>query len=197
MLERVLENLTPDCPHRITVVCLKEHYEEMKSLHVDKLLTIDEVTGGAAITARFGVGSNENLYGPVMIANSDQLLTWDVNDFLRNAEGATGQVALFPSDGTKKWSHAVTHGHKVTWVSEKDLVTPWATCGVYWWRDVETFRYSTDCLIKDGVKTNGEYYLAPAMNYVSYVRAYWVDAMYGLGTPEDLCAYLTTIPKQG
>src|SRR5689334_5912854 len=80
MLERVLENLTPDCPHRFTVVCLKEHYEEMKSLHVDKLLTIDEVTGGAAITARFGVGSNENLYGPVMIANSDQLLTWDVND---------------------------------------------------------------------------------------------------------------------
>ncbi len=191
MLQRVLENITPGCPHHITVVCLKEHYDEMKQLNVDRLVTLDEVTGGAAITARYGVGSNKNMYGPVMVANSDQILFWDVNDFLKNAEGAAGQVALFKSDGTKKWSHAVVQGHRVTHISEKDLITPWATCGVYWWRDVETFRYSTDCLIKNEEKTNGEYYLAPAMNHLSYVRAYWTDGMAGLGTPEDLEAYVS------
>lgn len=189
MLERVLENLTPNCPHHITVVCLREHYEDMKRLKVDNLVPLDEVTGGAAITARYGVGSNNNMYGPVMVANSDQLLTWDVDDFLKNAEGAAGQIALFPGDGPK-WSYAEVRGHRVVRVVEKVQISTHATCGVYLWRDYETFRYSTDSLIKDNVKTNGEFYLAPSMNYVSYVRAYWVDAMTGLGTPEDLEAYV-------
>lgn len=45
-------------------------------------------------------------------------------------------------------------------------------------------------MISKNIRTNGEFYLAPSINELieegQQFLPYWIDEMFGLGTPEDL-----------
>lgn len=190
MIEHVLENVRPKRPHSVTVVCQREHYDHMRFLEVDRLVAVDGVTEGAACTllkATEGLDKDSEL----MVANSDQLLDWEPDEFLKAASrGYRGCIALFPGDGSKKWSYADYDGELINRIAEKDPISDWATCGVYWWWSVRQFEQVAQEMIAANERVNGEFYIAPVFNRMPGVRGYPVKSMTGLGTPEDLERYV-------
>jgi len=172
----------------VTVVCQQANYEDMKFLQVDRLIPLDGVTEGAACTVLKACEGLED--SSLMVANSDQLLEWNPTDFIESAKGANGQIALFPGDGSKKWSYADYDGMNIKRVAEKDPISDWATCGVYWWKSVDEFKRAARNMIESNDRVNGEFYVCPVFNYMENVRGYKVRKMTGLGTPDDLRVYL-------
>jgi len=190
MIEHVLHNIRPEQDHRITVVCQRAHYDRLKKINVDRLLPLDNVTEGAAMTVRYACQVLP-LRDHLMVANSDQLLeAWSPTEFITSTLGANGSVVVFPGDGSKKWSYAEVNRGKVVRIVEKEPISEWATCGIYWWKSVEEYLRASMEMILYGDRVNGEFYVAPVFNYVENVRAYKVKSMIGLGTPEDLKEYL-------
>ena len=80
-------------------------------------------------------------------------------------------------------------------VAEKDPISEWATVGYYWWKDGTQFIQSVDAMMKANDRVNNEFYTCPTYNYtvqlegIGNIKHMEVDAMQGLGTPEDLKEY--------
>ena len=104
--------------------------------------------------------------------------------------GWDGFILTFPGTGPQ-WSYAVLNGdNRVVHVIEKKEVSKHATCGVYWWRRAGDLVHSICAMIASGQRTNNEFYLAPALNFLplsdKLVRVVPVEEFHGLGTPEQV-----------
>ena len=104
-----------------------------------------------------------------------------------------GFILTFPGTGSA-WSYAVTNGtNRVVHVIEKKEVSPYATVGVYWWRRAADLVRSICAMIAVGQKTNQEFYMAPAYNFLPLsdkrVEIVPVEEFMGLGTPEQVRAF--------
>jgi NDP-sugar pyrophosphorylase family protein len=204
MISRVLNNMP-----RVDVVwfiCLEDHapYLEQMSLDYDfeqstlypdppksVRMSIDAVTEGAACTVQLAL-KEIPLDDEVIIANSDQWLDWSPEHFLDyvRREGVDGAIPTFHAQHPK-WSFAhVQEDGKITGVVEKIPVSNHATCGVYYYRHCIDILNAIDAMVSKNIRTNGEFYLAPAYNEMilsgKYIANYPVPKMYGMGTPEDL-----------
>lgn len=143
---------------------------------------------------------------PLIIVNGDQIVKFSVLNFntLANllragsyAKEVTGVIPVFKARGPK-WSYAELDSmNRVTYVAEKDPISQWATCGIYFWSNTNAFFDCAANMIYNERKVNNEYYVAPVYNeIVKYkfldgtVLALEVDQMIGLGTPEDVKAYV-------
>ncbi|ELN4703426.1 NTP transferase domain-containing protein, partial [Escherichia coli] len=92
MIKVVIDNLTPACEHRFIFICQAAHVEAyglQEKLQAwapgCAIVELDGLTEGAACTvyaARELINSDD----PVMIANSDQYVDIDINDYLRSME---------------------------------------------------------------------------------------------------------------
>lgn len=159
-------------------------------------------TQGAACTvlaAAVGLPPDE----PVIVMNADQwvrinpkddkgLLDNDLADIHSWAMSVSldGLILTFPGTGPQ-WSYAVLNGYnRVVHVIEKKEVSKYATCGVYWWRRAGDLVHSICAMVASEQKTNGEFYLAPSMNFLPLsekrVQIIEVNEFYGLGTPEQV-----------
>ena len=101
-----------------------------------------------------------------------------------------GFILTFPGTGPA-WSYAVTNGtDRVVWVVEKKPVSEHATVGVYWWRRAGDLVRSICAMVASGQRTNNEFYLAPAYNFLPLadrdVKVVPVEEFRGLGTPEQV-----------
>lgn len=156
------------------------------------VIDVDGITDGAAdtITRAYNLLDKSR---PVLVANSDQIMEWDNSRFWWSTEGRDGMIAAHESTHPK-WSYIEANGARVTRLVEKEPISNIATTGVYWWRTAELMQDSINSMMAANDRTNGEFYFAPAYNYAiseGYDIGYYkVDAMHGVGTPEDLEAYL-------
>ena len=152
---------------------------------------------------------------PVLVMNADQWFKFEglrtegtgtIADNLRqdvkDLQGLTnwamlqqwdGFILTFPGKGPA-WSYAVTNGtNRVVHVIEKKEVSPYATVGVYWWRRAGDLVRSICAMIAVGQKTNQEFYMAPAYNFLPLsdknVQIVQVEEFMGLGTPEQVRAF--------
>jgi hypothetical protein len=83
-------------------------------------------------------------------------------------------------------------------VVEKVVVSDEATVGVYGWKSAKIAKNSIAAMKKDGLRVNGEFYVAPSYTYllknggkISTYSAGDVETdVHGLGTPEDLKLFL-------
>ena len=199
MLTRVLRNVRPSCTHSAVVILRRE---QAAHCHIGgaTVMLIDGVTEGAACTALLARSYFDN-DDPLMIVNSDQLLDWDVDDFLASAQGADGSIVTFTASDPK-WSYVRKHGRYVVEVAEKRVISDEATCGVYWWRRGRDFARSVETMIAQNDRFNGEFYIAPSYNHLiaegARITTYRLpdDAMHGLGTPTDLENYLGIFQAQ-
>lgn len=160
------------------------------------------LTDGAARTALladFAINTDD----PLLIANSDQLIDWpkgSVDDFIARARPYDGAVVLFEADGNPKWSYASfdVELSRITRIAEKDPISKYATAGIYYWKHGRDFVRSAEQMIAKDIRTNGEFYIAPTYNELiaesADIMPYIIpsNAMHGLGTPEDLEAYLAS-----
>lgn len=202
MIQTVVENLDFDCEYIFLV--RKSHLEKYTGL-VDTLdritngkfsyIEVAGLTEGAACTALLAeslIDTDEDL----LIANSDQVIEYQPQNFLmlKNQTDCDAMVYTFNAVHPK-WSFVKTNSRGfVTEVAEKRPISDIATCGIYWYRRGSDFvKYARQMIDKD-IRVNKEFYIAPVYNELigdgKTLIPFYVDKMWGIGTPEDLGNYL-------
>lgn len=204
MIVRVLENLAlPDA--RYILIANNQHMradEALVSEIVKKyqatFIGIDGVTEGSACTvlnARAFVNNDD----PLLIANSDQIVDFDVRDFYEDCfnKGLDGSLLVFKDEKRDpKWSFVrIDSSNKAVEVREKDPISELATVGIYLYRHGKDFVDAAIEMILQQDRVNNEYYTCPTYNYLiadnKNIGTYEIPfcAMHGVGTPEDLQEY--------
>lgn len=204
MIEHVLQNVACDGA-RFILVARSEHLkresaavQRLSSLYPIQFFGLDNLTLGAAITvlAAHRLLCNQT---PLVIANSDQCVDWQMADFLEDARrrNLDGSILCFEDkQRNPKWSFAATNEQGfVREVREKVAISSLATVGIYYFAQGRFFvEGALDMIVADD-RTRGEFYTCPVYNHCirlgQRVGVYVIPAthMHGLGTPEDLRQY--------
>jgi len=202
MIQLVVENLTPVCEHRFIFLVLREHIQQY-SLDVllrdispnCEIIIVDGVTEGAACTvllARKYINNDS----PLMIANCDQWIDANINDYLqsmdqRNLDG----LIMTMKANDPKWSFvSINQYNYVDRVVEKKVISNEATVGIYNFSHGAGFVTAADQMINNNERVNNEFYVAPTYNTLisqgEKIGIYNIgsnrNGMYGLGVPDDL-----------
>ena len=204
MIARVMENLNVEGA-RYTLIARNEHIHEFPDCFDDlkkkcpvTIIGIDKVTAGPACTVLHAHRAL-NSETPLLIANSDQLVDLDFNLFVGDsrARHLQGSILTFP-DSDPKWSFAKVdaNGHLLE-AREKVAISDQATVGIYYFEHGRDFVAGALDMIAANDTTNNEFYVVPLYNYLVKqglkfgIYSIAGDRMHGLGTPEDLNAYLS------
>ena len=205
MIQVVVDNLNIDAT--FIYVVQKEHREKYNLDTLLNLITpnckiveVDGLTEGAACTtllAKEFIDTN----APLLMANSDQFLEWDSNEFMYKMieQKVDGGILSFHSTHPK-WSFAkVDEYGYVTEVQEKNPISDIATVGVYYWAKGSDYVKYAEQMIDKNIRTNNEFYVCPVYNEAiadcKKIKTFNIDKMWGLGTPEDLKHYLENYKK--
>jgi dTDP-glucose pyrophosphorylase len=206
MISRVIDNLYYPGAKYI-LIGRKEHLEQEKELaeaikanYNAEFIEIEKLTEGTACTVLFARELINNDY-PLLIANSDQLVDVSIEDYINDCldKGMDGSILTFKdAELNPKWSFAKTDSKGiVTEVQEKKAISEFATVGIYFFSKGSDFvNHAIDMIINND-RVNNEFYTCPVYNYSikdgKKIIIYNIlqEEMHGLGTPEDLEAYLT------
>jgi dTDP-glucose pyrophosphorylase len=159
-----------------------------------KIVEVDGLTDGAARTT---LAAKEliNNDAPLLIANSDQVITWDSIQF--SLLLASGDVIALFKDTDPKWSYAQIEDFKVSRVAEKEVISDNASVGIYGWQKGSDYVKYAEQMIEKNVRTNNEFYICPVYNEAiadgHKVIPYFVEEMHGIGTPEDMNSYINGV----
>lgn len=204
MIECVTHNITPKCEHRFIYLCLQEHLDKynlenrLKEMSPGCIVVpVNHVTEGAACTVLLAekyIDNNDAL----MIANSDQYVDIDINDYIFAMDNSDGLIMTMYADDPK-WSFIKYDSEKyVTLVREKEVISDEATVGIYNFRKGSDFVKYAHQMIEKNIRVNNEFYVAPVYNEMiadsMKVKFYNIGSedhgMYGLGIPSDLEKFL-------
>jgi HAD superfamily hydrolase (TIGR01509 family) len=200
MIQLVVENLNIDANY--VYIVQKSHREKYNLDTLLNLITpncniieVDGVTEGAACTVLLAK-EYINTDSPLLLANSDQWLDWDSNEFMykMNESNCDGGIVTFTAIHPK-WSFAkVDDRGYVTQVAEKNPISNIATVGVYHWKRGADFVKYAEQMIEKDIRVNGEFYVAPVFNEAigdaKLIKIHHIEKMMGLGTPEDLQTFI-------
>lgn len=207
MIKVVIDNLTPACEHRFIFVCQAAHVEAYGLRnHLQAwapgcaVVELNGLTEGAACTvyeAKELIDSDD----PVMIANSDQYVDTDINDYLRamDEHQADGLIMTMKADDPK-WSFVgFADNGRINRVVEKEVISEEATVGIYNFRSGRQLIAAIESMFDKNLQVNGEFYVAPVYNemiedearIIHYSIGSEGSGMYGLGIPADLDLFLS------
>lgn len=206
MIHWVIENIRPSQEHKFIFICLADHLQRHPQIEVAlrkecpgcEIVLVHEVTEGAACTVLL---AKDLINGdhPLMIANSDQLVELNIDEYLAigKQQNADGLIMTFWSDHPK-WSYCRMSETMVTEVVEKQVISNEATVGIYNFSKGAEFVLAAESMIEKNLRVNGEFYVAPAYNQlieegkriVTAQTGKEYDGMHGLGTPEDMNLFL-------
>lgn len=160
-----------------------------------KIVEVDGITEGAAVTTLLAK-EHINNDSPLIMANSDQFIDWDSNEFMykMSETNADGGIVTFKATHPK-WSFAkLDENGYVTEVAEKNPISDIATVGIYYWSKGSDYVKYAEQMIEKNVRVNNEFYVCPVFNEAigdgKKIRTFEIQTMWGLGTPEDLNVYL-------
>jgi HAD superfamily hydrolase (TIGR01509 family) len=160
-----------------------------------KIVEVDGVTEGAACTTLLAKEFIDN-DNPLVIANSDQFVEWDSNEFMykMNETDCDAGIVTFTSTHPK-WSFVKLNDvGLVTEVAEKNPISDMATVGIYYWKRGSDYVKYAEEMIEKNIRVNNEFYVCPVFNQAilsqSEIRIFNANKMWGLGTPEDLTVFL-------
>ena len=203
MIAWVTENIRPKCEYRFIYICQQEHLEKYNLADLlnrlapgCQIVTVDHITEGAACTVLLAEKYIDN-DEPMMMANSDQYVDTDINVYLAEQQGCDGLIMTMPANHPK-WSYIRYNDEGlVTLVREKEVISDEATVGIYNYAHGKDFVKYAHQMIEKDIRVNGEFYVAPVYNEMiedgKEIRFKDVGVkMHGLGTPEDLEAFLKT-----
>ena len=205
MIVRVLENLKyPDAKY--ILVAQWEHLQREKEL-VEKIehefnavfVPIEKLSEGTACTVLYARKFINNST-PLLIANSDQIVDINIATFIDDCKNREldGSILTFVDEHKDpKWSFAkIDEDGLVKEVKEKEVISPYATVGIYLYRRGSDFVNSAVDMIARNDRVNNEFYTCPTYNYAIKdglkIGIYNIrfNQMHGIGTPEDLNSYL-------
>ena len=212
MIQVVIENLRPTREHRFIFICQASHLHDYKLEPIlmgagaqTVIIPLDFITEGAACTVLLASDYINNS-DPLMIANCDQYITASIDSYLnlQDAEGYDGLIMTMTA-ADSKWSFLeFGESNAIKRIVEKKVVSNEATVGIYNYARGEDFVNASHQMFNANDRTNGEFYVAPAYNYmissghkIGYANIGSDRAgMYGLGVPSDLEFFnsLETLP---
>lgn len=206
MIKVVINNLRPSRPHRFIFICQKSHVKQynLQTKLAEwapgcSIVEIDGLTEGAACTV-LAAKDLINSDAPLMIANSDQYVDCDIDQYFASmdAKNLDGLIMTMKADDPK-WSFVGfdTEG-QVTRVVEKEVISDEATVGIYNFAHGRKFIEAAEKMIRNNLRVNGEFYVAPAYNSMiedgAKIGVYNIgseaNGMYGLGIPSDLQIFI-------
>jgi NDP-sugar pyrophosphorylase family protein len=201
MIEHVLKNLGSD--NKYTLCVLKDHYDADQTVfnrlknQVDKLniVVIDKITQGAAETCLLAK-QHIDPESPLMIANCDQLMSWNQKAFENYMvkDMLDGAMFVFNSDSAKNSYVEVDSNNLAVRTAEKQVISPYATTGIYVWDKGIDFVWAAERMIAKNLRANNEFYVAPVYNENiargDRIGIWSPDEHWPIGTPEDLEIYI-------
>lgn len=205
MIQRVMENLNVPSA-TFVLIAQKENLESQSAFFGAlgstarcELVALNTLTDGAARTVLAASAFIDNERS-LLIANSDQLVDIAVSEFIQDAidRELDGSILTFEDPHRDpKWSFAAVNAEGfVTETREKKAISPYATVGLYWFKKGSLFVSAAKEMIAANDQHNNEFYVCPSFNYLIRrglrigIFPIKYSQMHGLGTPEDLCAYL-------
>ena len=205
LIEIVLENINlKDAHFYLIASSMHRKNQHQIILNIQKkypvtFIFIDEITEGSACTvlhARKYINNNH----PLLIANSDQYVELDFNDYISdcNERGLDGSILTFiDEEKNSKWSFArVDKRGLVIETREKQVISEYATVGVYYFSRGSSFVNGAIDMFVSKDRVNGEFYTCPVYNYCirngENIGIFNMPAakMHGLGTPEDMKSFI-------
>jgi beta-phosphoglucomutase-like phosphatase (HAD superfamily)/dTDP-glucose pyrophosphorylase len=199
MIQRVVENI--EIPGNYIFIVQAEHYKKYNLqsrltglIPGCKIIQVNGVTDGAARTALLAKEHIDNSR-PLIIANSDQILEWDSSKFIAQLLeiGVDGNMALFFAN-EDKWSYAKIQNNRIIGVAEKVVISNNASTGIYGWAKGSDYVKYAEQMIDKNIRVNNEFYICPVYNEAiqdnKRILPLFVSKMHGVGTPEDLEAFL-------
>lgn len=206
MIRTVIDNLRPDCEHKFFFLCQSAHISDypLESILREaapgcEIQTLDRVTAGAACTVLLASDGIDNDQ-PLMIANCDQWIDSSITQYLDHGmRDGVDAFLMTMQDDSPKWSYVKRDEQgQITGVIEKEVVSDEATVGIYNFARGADFVAAAKDMIRENDRSKNEFYVAPV--YSRLIRAGQRvetvsigDAghvMHGLGTPDDLEAFL-------
>lgn len=201
MIQVVVENLNISAKY--TYVVRKEHYENhnlytlLKTITPDcNIICVDRLTEGAACTtllAKEFINTDDEL----IIANCDQVIEWESDKFVACCRNYDGCILTFPETSTKCSYAKVDNAGIVTEVKEKQVISQYATVGIYYWKNGNKYVECAEKMISKNIRTNNEFYVCPVYNEGiekgMKFGIYNVEKVWATGTPEDLTTFLNKV----
>lgn len=200
MIQVVVENLNVDA-HYVYLAskdqCEKYNIKQLLKIITPSCTVVEEVGAlkGAAFATLLAKDYINN-DSPLLIANSDQFVIWDSNEFLYSMEADQIDAGIVTfTNSHMKWSYAQVDPETgfVVAVKEKEVLPGNnATVGIYYWkRGSDYIKYCEQMIAKgDSTKVNNEWYVCPVFNEAiadgKKIKIFPVKEMHGMGTPEDL-----------
>jgi NDP-sugar pyrophosphorylase family protein len=161
------------------------------------VLSVPELTAGQAITvlrAKELINNDE----PLLIHNADTAFSGD-RDWTEKAraENLDGALLVFPSQ-EKRWSFSRANAAGlVEEVREKEVISPWASTGTYWFGRGADFVSAAETRFNSGKREASEFYVGPLYNDLiasgARVKNFPISKLYCFGTPDDLKNTLKTL----
>jgi dTDP-glucose pyrophosphorylase len=207
MIELVVRNITPKRAHRFIFICQAAHVQAFDLVdfltQIAPGCSVVELAAGTEGAACTVLRAREHIDGdaPLMIANSDQFIDGGADGFIDDwfSGGLDGSImTMFSRD--PKWSFAALRPDGLVGrVAEKEPISDQATVGLYAFSRGSDFISGAESMIAKNLRVKGEFYVAPVYNeLIERGRRVGIhnigavdDRMHGLGTPEDLAAYLS------
>lgn len=199
MVDLVIDWLRPPEPHRFVFVCLAEHHRQfdfaatLAGVAGGTLVLAEALTSGPAATALLA-SAHFDTDDELLIAYCDSFLTVPIETFLAHNRrlAADGGVLVYPSDATRDSYAELDAQGRVLRTAEKQVLSPHATAGFYYFRRGRDYAVAARRLIASEANAGQEVFVCPVMNeliaagklVVSYPisRAERIE----MGTPEDL-----------
>jgi NDP-sugar pyrophosphorylase family protein len=161
-----------------------------------KFIEIDYITEGPANSAllfRNQINSNEEL----VIANCDQLMEWNSENFLHNVRLYDGAVVTYHTDTDKNSYARLDKNGLVVEIREKEVISNVSLNGIHYWKKGSHFVNSADKMMElQDRAPNGEFYIGPTYNHMIRqglkVGIYHIpnEQHHPVGIPDDLKKYL-------
>ena len=207
MISIVISNLANRQVDHLILVCQRKTMEETnlrKVIPFDgpvTLLGVDELTDGPAGTVQVAYPAIDGDQ-PLVIANSDQYVDADMTSFYSKLQdGSLDGNILAMEDTDPKWSYvSLDQSGLLSEIREKKVISNLATVGIYGYSKARFAFEAFKEMRARNDRTNGEYYVGPAYNYmVERGQRVGVEnlgevatIMHGLGIPQDLERFVGT-----
>ena len=207
MIERVIENIGLTDANYI-FIAQRQHltdHPEIKNQLISsaesvQIVEIDGLTEGAACTTLLAKSLIDN-ESPLLICNADQWVDWEVKHFVNFVKNSDGAIPYFLSDSPKhSYSRINFHTGFIDQVAEKQVISNFATVGIYYWKTGSSYVECAERMIAKNIRFNNEFYICPVYNELIHhfngnVLPYPVFEMRGMGTPEELDKFLNKLEE--
>ena len=122
-------------------------------------------TSGALCSCLLAIDTLEP-NAPLLISNSDQIITADLNLHLKHFETAKVDAGVVTFDSIHpRWSYVVeTENHRVAQTVEKKVVSRNAIAGLYYFREARQFLDAAQKSMLNDANVNGSFFISSAIN---------------------------------